>query len=78
MFREKIKVLDCTIRDGGLMNDHQFSDDLVRKVYKAISDAGLDYCELGYKNSKKIFPPDQFGPWKHCDEDAIRRVTEGI
>ena len=24
MFREKIKVLDCTIRDGGLINNHDF------------------------------------------------------
>ena len=26
----QLKVLDCTIRDGGLMNNHQFSDEFVR------------------------------------------------
>ena len=25
-YRPEIKVLDCTIRDGGLMNNHQFDD----------------------------------------------------
>ena len=35
MFREKIKVLDCTIRDGGLINNHDFDHKFVREVYKA-------------------------------------------
>jgi len=73
-FRPKIKVLDCTIRDGGLMNDHGFDDELVKAVYDACVLAGIDYMELGYKGSKKIFPVDEFGPWKHCDEKHIRRV----
>ncbi len=29
-YRPEIKVLDCTIRDGGLINDHLFEDDFVR------------------------------------------------
>jgi len=78
MFREKIKVLDCTIRDGGLMNDHGFSDNFVREVYKAVSLAGVDYMEMGYKNSKKLFSPKDFGKWKFCEDDEIRKITEGI
>ena len=46
MFREKIKVLDCTIRDGGLINNHYFTDEFVRAAYKAISEAGIDYMEM--------------------------------
>jgi len=30
-FRPEIKVLDCTIRDGGLMNNHHFDDKIVRR-----------------------------------------------
>ncbi len=30
MYREEIKVLDCTIRDGGLINNYQFKDDFVK------------------------------------------------
>jgi len=36
MYRPEIKVVDCSIRDGGLMNKHQFSYEFVRKVYKAL------------------------------------------
>ena len=78
MFREKIKVLDCTIRDGGLMNNHDFDLRFVREVYRAISSAGIDYMEIGYKNSRKLFNPKEFGKWKFCDDDDIRRVIDGV
>jgi 4-hydroxy 2-oxovalerate aldolase len=78
MFREKIKVLDCTIRDGGLMNNHNFDFRFVREVYKAVSEAGIDYMEIGYKNSKELFSPKEYGAWKFCDDDEIRKVIEGV
>ena len=78
MFREEIKVLDCTIRDGGLINKHDFDHRLVREVYKAVSEAGVDYIEIGYKNSRKFFSSEDYGPWKFCDDDDIRRVIDGI
>jgi len=78
MFREKIKVLDCTVRDGGLINNHDFDLRFVRAVYKALSDAGVDYMEIGYKNSKRLFSPQEFGKWKFCEDDDIKKVIEGI
>jgi 4-hydroxy 2-oxovalerate aldolase len=74
-YRPELKVLDCTVRDGGLVNDHRFDDQFVGAVYRACVEAGIDYMEMGYKASKKLFPPDQFGPWKYCDEDALRRIV---
>ena len=72
---EGIKVLDCTIRDGGLMNDHQFDDATVRAIYEACAEAGIDYLELGYKASQRIFAPDEYGTWKFCSEDDVRRIV---
>lgn len=74
-YRSEIRLFDCTIRDGGLMNDHGFDFDTVRAVYQANVEAGIDYMELGYKASKRIFARDEFGPWKFCDEEDIRRVV---
>jgi len=74
-YRPQIKLVDCTIRDGGLMNDHAFDDKTIKAVYETCVEAGIDYMELGYKSSKKIYSPDQFGCWKHCDEDDIRRIV---
>ncbi|MHC4623616.1 MAG: aldolase catalytic domain-containing protein [Planctomycetota bacterium] len=78
MYREQIKVLDCTIRDGGLINDHYFTDDFVRAVYRALSKAGIDYIEMGYRSSRELYPPDKYGPWKYCDDDKIRKIIDGI
>lgn len=78
MFREKIKVLDCTIRDGGLINNHDFDYRFVREVYKALCEAGVDYMEIGYKNSQNLFSPKEYGKWKFCDDEDIKKVIEGI
>jgi 4-hydroxy 2-oxovalerate aldolase len=74
-YRPEIKILDCTIRDGGLMNEHLFDDIIVKAVYSACVDAGIDYMELGYINSKRIFSPAEHGAWKFCAEDDIRRIV---
>ncbi|MEK6777196.1 MAG: aldolase catalytic domain-containing protein [bacterium] len=77
MFRPEIKVIDCTVRDGGLMNKWQFDDAFVCKVYHALSEAGIDYMEIGYLSSESSFSRDEFGPWKFCAEDDLCRVTGG-
>ncbi|HOX39424.1 MAG TPA: aldolase catalytic domain-containing protein [Candidatus Brocadiia bacterium] len=78
MFRESIKVLDCTLRDGGICNNWDFSVETVRAIYKALSDAGVDYMEFGYRASKKQFPPSESGLWRYCDDDVVRKAIEGI
>jgi 4-hydroxy 2-oxovalerate aldolase len=77
MYRPEIKVMDCTVRDGGLMNAWQFSDEFVRAVMLALSAAGVDYMEIGYKSSESAFSRDEHGPWKFCDEGALQRIMQG-
>lgn len=74
-YRPELKVLDCTIRDGGLINDHMFEDKLVKAVFQTCVEAGVDYMELGYKSSKRLFAKDKFGAWKFCEEDDVRRIV---
>ena len=73
--RTDIKVLDATIRDGGLCNNFEFSDEFVRELYKTNIKSGVDYMEFGYKASKNLFNPDDFGKWKFCDEEDIRAIV---
>jgi len=75
MYRPQIKVLDCTIRDGGLINKWQFSDETVRKVFLALSECGIDYMEIGYKSSEKYFSRAEHGAWKFCTEEDIKRIV---
>ena len=78
MFRPQIKVIDCTIRDGGLMNKSHFTIETVRNVYKAVCEAGIDIVELGYRNSKQQFSVKEYGLWRFCDEEDLRKVVDGI
>ncbi len=74
-WRPDIKVLDCTLRDGGLVNNFRFTDEFVKALYQANVQAGVDYMEFGYKASKDIFKVEDFGKWKFCDEEAIREIV---
>jgi 4-hydroxy 2-oxovalerate aldolase len=74
-YRPELKVLDCTVRDGGLINNHMFEDGFVKAIYDTCLEAGIDFMEFGYKNSQKIFAKDEFGAWKHCAEDDLRRIV---
>lgn len=75
MFRPEIKVIDCTVRDGGLMNKWQFDDKFVSHVYRALSDAGIDYMEIGYLSSEKAFARGEYGPWRFCAEKDLKRIV---
>lgn len=77
MFRPEIKVIDCTVRDGGLMNKWQFDDKFVRHVYDSLSKAGVDYMEIGYLSSEGMFSRDEMGPWKFCAEEDLKRIING-
>lgn len=78
MYRPEIKVIDCTIRDGGLMNNSQFTFETVKAVYKAICESGVDIVELGYRNSKDMFSPKEYGDWRFCDDEKLKEVVDGI
>jgi len=74
-FRPDIRVLDATLRDGGLCNDFYFTDDFVRALYETNGKAGVDYMEFGYKADKTMFDVDKFGKWKFCNDDDIYDIV---
>ena len=73
-YRSDVKVVDATLRDGGLVNDFFFTDDFVKTLYQTNQKAGVDYMEFGYKASKEMFDESKFGKWKFCKDDDIRAI----
>ena len=74
-FRRDIKILDATIRDGGIVNNFNFSDDFVRKLYLANVKAGVDYMEFGYKADPDMFNESEYGKWKFSKDEDIRAIV---
>ncbi|MFB9330349.1 aldolase catalytic domain-containing protein [Paenibacillus aurantiacus] len=69
------KIVDCTIRDGGLVNNWDFSVEFVQHLYNCLNEAGVDYMEIGYKNSPKLLKgAESAGPWRFLDDDFLRTV----
>ncbi len=74
-FRRDIKILDATIRDGGIVNNFNFEDDFVRKLYLANVKAGVDYMEFGYKADPDMFNVNDYGKWKFSKDEDIRAIV---
>lgn len=74
-FRRDIKILDATIRDGGIVNNFSFTDDFVRKLYLANVNAGVDYMEFGYKADPDMFDEKEYGKWKFSRDEDIRAIV---
>jgi len=72
------QILDCTIRDGGYLNNWQFDKILVRETYRAVSKAGIDIIEIGFRGMDKNFDRKKYGLWRFSDEDILRETINGI
>ena len=76
-----IKVMDCTLRDGGYYNKWDFETLLVQKYLHAINESNIDIIELGFRN----FPQDQFlGAFAYTTDNYIdtlnidKRIIVGV
>ncbi|SDW42893.1 aldolase catalytic domain-containing protein [Paenibacillus sp. CF384] len=73
--KSQCKIVDCTIRDGGLVNNWDFSVEFVQHLYNSLNEAGVEYMEIGYKNSPKLLKgAEDAGPWRFLDDDFLRKV----
>lgn len=73
-----IVILDCTIRDGGYLNNWQFDNNLVREVYRSVSKAGIDIMEIGFRGTDKYFDRNKYGQWRFSDEYVLRDIVKGV
>jgi 4-hydroxy 2-oxovalerate aldolase len=73
---KKIKVLDCTIRDGGYVNDWMFTDEQMKECYKACQLSNIDYMEIGFRNFKKKELVEKYGPSFFSEEEYVNRIFD--
>ncbi len=72
-----MKILDCTLRDGGYYNNWDFGEDLVADYLRAIDAARPDAVEIGFRfrNGNRYR-----GPFAYSPESWLRSLSlpEGI
>lgn len=66
--------LDCTLRDGGYINDWNFSWHFAKALYRAVSQAGADYIEAGF------FEPgnDTDHPWTNLRKEDLEQLRASL
>ncbi len=63
-----MKVLDCTLRDGGYYTNWEYDDKLVRETIHALEEANVDVIEIGYKS------PLKGGRYRKCNDNFIQNI----
>jgi 4-hydroxy 2-oxovalerate aldolase len=71
---KRSNIIDCTIRDGGLVNNWDFSVEFVQDFYNGLSEAGVEYMEIGYKNSPKLLKATEPNPWRFLDDNFLKEI----
>lgn len=65
----KLEILDCTIRDGGYINNWDFPEQMVLDIYRNLSKAGVDFVEVGFRDSNDDSPL-----WRKCPENLLKEI----
>ena len=71
---DKLLLLDCTIRDGGYLNNWNFTEEEVVDCYKAVTETGYDYFEIGFRTNKETLLNK--GKWCYSTEDDINNIYQ--
>ena len=61
-------LIDCTLRDGGYYNRWDFDIDLINRYIHAVSAAGVDFIELGFRSIKNN---EYYGPLAYTTDNFI-------
>lgn len=61
-----VRILDCTLRDGGYVNAWNFGEKIIGRIVGNLTDAGIDFVEIGFLQSKPYTP----------DKTLFRAVAE--
>jgi len=64
----KLKILDCTLRDGGYHTNWEFEPNFVGDLIAILDRVGVDVIELGYKS------PLRGGKYKKCNDKFIENI----
>lgn len=49
-----VKILDCTLRDGGRINNCKFKDIVITEIAKGLMKANVDIIEMGFLRSQEL------------------------
>lgn len=70
-----VNMLDCTLRDGGYVNDWEFGHSVITGTYRRLDTAGVDYIEVGFLDDRRLFDINRT---IQPNTDCYNKVFEGV
>lgn len=68
-----MKILDCTLRDGGYYTDWDFSQETLSSYIEAMNQLPIDYLELGYRNNPE---KEYLGKMGYCPVSVLKEIRK--
>ena len=65
------KILDCTLRDGGYINNWKFTDQFLENYINIMNNNDIDYVEIGFLNKTKEYKNYSVGSLRNLNEEPI-------
>jgi 4-hydroxy 2-oxovalerate aldolase len=70
-----IRILDCTLRDGGFVNDWNFGIGSIENIIARLDKAGIDIVEIGFIDKRRQYDVNRsIVP----DTDSIKPIFENL
>ena len=70
--KDKINLLDCTLRDGGYYTNWHFSEKTVKNYINSISKTPIKYVEIGFRFLKR---EKTYGPFAFSKDDFVKKLN---
>lgn len=71
----KLGLLDCTLRDGGYVNDWNFGAGSIKSIFSRLDDAGIDAIEVGFIDERRPYDPNRS---IYPDTKSIEPIFKGL
>ncbi len=69
--KNEIKLLDCTLRDGGYLNDWEFGSSNIVNIFERLVSAGIDIIETGFLDDRRSFDENRT---IFPDTDSVQKI----
>ena len=75
---KQVKLLDCTLRDGGYVNDWEFGHDNIVTIFERLISAGVDILEVGFLDDRRSFDRNRtIMPTTQCADQIFGKLDKG-
>ena len=74
----KISLLDCTLRDGGFLNDWNFGYHTINSIFRRLVKSNIDIIEIGFIDDRRVFDMERsINPSTKCFDEILKNQSKG-